>query len=349
MGNSINIGQIVSFGVGGADRAALNLIKGLLELNVDLSITVFYNKHSHPRPDETSSNPSRFEFYKKLNVKLQEFTSVVELNEFNIDVLNTHRSGDDNWFLPNFENTQFKFKVCETNFHGYTQTKSDLRIYPSIELAHKNRNFNIPYKVVPNPILSPLSNYNLRNELNICNKFVYGRIARPDASIYSKINLEAYKKIETDNTVFLYVAPNKNAISDAKSLGIKNIIFLEPTSDDILVDKIMNTFDVLCHSNSLGETFGNTIAEAMIYGKPVISHIGNTTWPQAHKALFGDMHEHFIENDIVNNYSKLMLKLQYDNAYYDMMSKYFKNRAMTLYDYKIVAQQYFNIYKTLYL
>ena len=52
MGKKIKLGQVVSFGVGGADKCALNLIKGLIVLNEDMEILVFYNKYSHPREDE---------------------------------------------------------------------------------------------------------------------------------------------------------------------------------------------------------------------------------------------------------------------------------------------------------
>ena len=70
--------------------------------------------------------------------------------------------------------------------------------------------------------------------------------------------------MQGDDTCFLYVAPNTRVKDDIERLGIKNIILINPTSDEEIVSKLYNTFDVLCHSNSLGETFGNTIAEAMI-------------------------------------------------------------------------------------
>ena len=42
MGNKLKIGQVVSFGVGGADKCALNLVKGLLSLNLNIEITIFH-------------------------------------------------------------------------------------------------------------------------------------------------------------------------------------------------------------------------------------------------------------------------------------------------------------------
>lgn len=347
MGSTLKIGQVVSFGVGGADKCALNLVKGLLALNEDIEITVFYNKYSHPRQDELFTNPSRFNDYTQLPIKLIEFSNVDELNQYDIDILNTHRSGNDNWFLPNFESTNFNFKIIETNFHGYNKTKSDFRVYPSQAILDHLEPCTIPYAVIPNPIHRKITNEDFREKYEIKDKFVYGRIARPDSNIYLNTNLLAYKKIESDDTVFLYVAPNAMAKIDASNLGIKNIIFVDPTSDEFTVSKLYNTFDVLCHSNLLGETFGNTIAEAMIHGKPVITHIGRVSWPQAHKELIGDKTELFITEDIINQYSNVMRQLKVDKLYYNEISNYLQTRANILYDYVCVARKYFELYKTI--
>ena len=78
MGNKLKIGQVVSFGVGGADKCALNLVKGLLSLNQNIEITIFHNKYSHPKSDELKTNPSRFNEYLELPVKIVEFNDVAE-------------------------------------------------------------------------------------------------------------------------------------------------------------------------------------------------------------------------------------------------------------------------------
>jgi glycosyltransferase involved in cell wall biosynthesis len=347
MGKKIKLGQVVSFGVGGADKCALNLIKGLISLNEDIEILVFYNKYSHPREDELFTNPSRFFEYETLPVKMVEFKDVSELNNYDLDILHTHRSGNDNWFLPNFEQTNFNFKILETNFHGYNQTKSDFRVYPSEGLVTKLQHCSIPYRVIPNPINRKVTEENLRVELGIGDKFVYGRIARPDLNIYTDINLQAYRNVQGDDTCFLYVAPNSRVKDDIERLGIKNIILIDPTSDEERVSKLYNTFDVLCHSNSLGETFGNTIAEAMINGKPIITHIGSRNWCQAHEELIGDRKELFLTDNIVENYTNLMLRFKDDKLYYDETSSYLKDRADTLYDYIEVSKKYHNLYKEL--
>jgi glycosyltransferase involved in cell wall biosynthesis len=47
----------------------------------------------------------------------------------------------------------------------------------------------------------------------------------------------------------------------------------------------MNTFDVFCHFNKLGETFGNTVAEAMMHKLPVVSLAGSLVYPQAQREM----------------------------------------------------------------
>jgi glycosyltransferase involved in cell wall biosynthesis len=120
---------------------------------------------------------------------------------------------------------------------------------------------------------------------------------------------------------------------------------MDPTSDEELVSKFYNTIDVLCHANSLGETFGNTIAEAMINGKPVITHRGGGSWCQAHEELVGDRKELFLTERIVENYADLMLRFKDDKVYYDEVSEYLFNRAKTLYDYVEVSRKYYELYK----
>ncbi|REC64145.1 hypothetical protein DRF65_00780 [Chryseobacterium pennae] len=50
-----------------------------------------------------------------------------------------------------------------------------------------------------------------------------------------------------------------------------NIIFLPPSSDIIMKQKFINTCNALLHARERGETFGITVAEFVIMGKPVIA------------------------------------------------------------------------------
>ena len=68
------VGQWVSFGIGGADKASYCLVKGLIELGIE--VKVFYNNMSFP--DEHSL--SRYSQYENLNVPMFKVGSVSDLN-----------------------------------------------------------------------------------------------------------------------------------------------------------------------------------------------------------------------------------------------------------------------------
>lgn len=341
----MRIGQFIQFGVGGADRSAENLIRGLLTIPSE-ELLIFYNEQSIPKlSSQWDLNAEMLNRQKNYNdLKLIKIDKISVLNTYSLDILNTHRSGDDLWALPGFEATSFNFKIIETNFHGALKTKADYRIFPS-HIMVKKLGISRPHTVIPNAIRSPTTSEDLRGELGIQNRFVFGRVGRACNEIYSNINLLAYKQIESKDTVFVYVSPCNKAKEDAQSIGIKNIIFLDQTIDDVRISKIYNTFDVFCHSSSVGETFGNTIAEAMIHGKPVISHIGISSWSQAQPELLGEVTELFITNNILDNYSMIMKKLMEDKDYYKKVATYLKNRADELYDYRKVSKQYLNVYR----
>jgi len=341
------VGQWLSFGIGGADKASYLLTKGLIELGVEVKI--FYNEKSFPGPcrqwDDGIKLLSRYEQCKSLNVPMFKIDKITDLNNHGLAILNTHRSGDDFWLTPGLEQADLNFKVVETNFHGHTGTKADIRIFPSYEML-KTISITCPHEVIPNPIMCELSTDNLKQELELDNKFIFGRIGRPAVDIYSDTCLRAFKIIENDDIHFLYVAPCNAVIRDIETLKIKNITVVDQTLDELYISKLYNTFDVLCHSNKMGETFGNTVAEAMIHGKPVVSHIGHN-WPQAQREVIGKYEKSYVcENDPVR-YSELMSKLLLDKQEYDAYSIYAKERADEFYDYRVVAKKYLELYRSI--
>lgn len=333
------IGQWLSFGMGGADKASYLLTKGLIELGIEVKI--FYNNQSLPHKHKLS----RYDQVANLGAAMFRIDSLPDLNNHGLQVLNTHRSGDDSWLIPGFEQTNFNFKVVETNMHGHTKSKADIRIFPSYEMI-KTRNITCPYKVIPNPIMCKLTEDNLKQELDLDNKFVFGRIGRPDEDIYSNTCLRAFKLIENDDVHFLYVAPCNTVMKDIENFQIKNITIIDQTLDEMYISKLYNTFDVLCHSNPFGETFGNTIAEAMIHGKPIVSHLGSN-WPQAQKEVIGKYESTYVCENDVDQYSRLMYKLLTDKQEYNDYSAYVKDRANKLYDYRMATKKYVEVYNTL--
>jgi glycosyltransferase involved in cell wall biosynthesis len=222
--------------------------------------------------------------------EVHQIDQVKDLNEFGLDILHTHRSGEDHWLLPDLRKLDRRFKIVETNFHGKLETPADFRIFPSLALMKWKRIRKTENKaVLPNAILPPLSTDSFRAELGIGPKtVVLGRLARADNSVFSPSLLKAYRQLRKELPVkLIWVGASEQAKQWALKLGLHDVHWVDPVKDPELVSKWMNTFDVFCHFNKLGETFGNTVAEAMMHGLPVVSLAGSIFYPQAQKEVLG--------------------------------------------------------------
>jgi glycosyltransferase involved in cell wall biosynthesis len=284
------IAHFLSFGIGGADRAAIELLRALVAKGLD--ITVLYNQKSFPirtpDQDENQALLSTFNEVTKIAPHIRIY-SVNEVEEFGFDLLHIHRSGEDEWLLPGLGKEDRSYLIVETNFHGANQTIADVRIYPSKALM-KSKKIKVTDKtfVIPN-IVNSKEGVSKRDELGISkNIVVFGRVGRSDRSIYSSTLLEEYARIEREDTLLIWLGKSQLALYDAKRLGITNVLWLDPVDDPQEMANIYQTFDVYLHVNALGETFGNTVAEAVIRGIPVASLRGKRKYPQAQAELLSD-------------------------------------------------------------
>jgi glycosyltransferase involved in cell wall biosynthesis len=148
-------------------------------------------------------------------------------------------------------------------------------IFVSKHIQHLANRFGDKYEVVRNAVEDKVTDENLRKDLKIDgDTIVFGHIGRPDDNTFDNLNLMAYKEIEDENTMFLWLPDHENARNAAKDIGIKNIIFLPRTMDDTELGKFYNTINVLAHSRKDGECNPAVMFEAFAYSVPVISHYG---------------------------------------------------------------------------
>lgn len=342
----MKIAHFVSLGMGGADKCSLNIVRGLCELGH--KPLVFYSEKSIPKYVPGFHEPG----YAPLNRRAQydglvgliKIDTISDLAKYNFDILHTQRSGEDLALLPGLEKAQLKYKIVETNFHGIRRTRADVRAYPSETLMRYRGIQKDECNVrIYNAIDIPRTDESLRESLGLQGKFIFGRIARPEA--HSPISLQAYAKIETENTAFLYAAPTAWAREEAKRLGIKNILFVDQVIDNAELSKIYNTFDVLCHGNTTGETFGNTIAEGMIHKSGVVCHFGQTNWPQAQQEVLGDKADLCVGASDVDSYAAIMKKYLEDSEFYKETVAYLHNRATTEFGYISITKKYLKLYQ----
>ena len=287
----MKVGHFVSLGIGGADRAAYNLAVGLK--SIGYAPTIFYSKNS--LPTRTADQDPVLPLLNILSLyegkfEVHEIEVVEDLNEFELDILHTHQSGDANWLLPGLENLDRNFKIVETNFHGLRKTPADFRIYPTESLM-KWRGIR-PAKdneVIPNAILRPLSSDSFRADLGIPpDTVVLGRVARADDSVFSANLLKTFRSLRRRKRISLvWLGASSQARAISNKLGIKDVFWVDPVREPDMVSKWMNTFDIFCHFNKLGETFGNAVAEAMMHGLPVVSLAGSILYPQAQADVLG--------------------------------------------------------------
>jgi glycosyltransferase involved in cell wall biosynthesis len=164
-----------------------------------------------------------------------------------------------------------------------------MRIYPSLALMQSRKlALGDDSRIIPN-IVNSKRGTSQRSEYGISEEtLVFGRVGRSDKSIYSSKLIEEYAKIETKETLLIWVGKSRLAELDALKFGLNNILWLDPIEDPTKVADLYQTFDVYLHVNALGETFGNTVAEAVLRGIPVASLKGDRRYPQAQAELLAD-------------------------------------------------------------
>lgn len=196
-----------------------------------------------------------------------------------------------------------------------------------------------------NPIEVPCSADNMRKELGIpMDAFVIGRVGRADSGIHDPIGLKAYRQIEDANTYFLALSPPENMLRQAKALNLRNFIPLAPSTDGVFLSKFYNTIDVLAHSRRDGETFGCNIAEAMIHGKPVVSHL--TSFMNAQLEIIGNG-GHVCAQDDWQEYATKLEELKNNRLHRAELSSKAQNRALEQFEARSLTRRLESIYESL--
>lgn len=196
--------------------------------------------------------------------------------------------------------------------------------------------------MVSHPIVIPDFEYkNIRAELNIENKFLFGMHQRNDDMIFSDIVLKAYKQVENDNNAFILLGGSEKYREQAKELGLKNIYFIPHTGDTNTIQSFLKTIDVYSHGRFDGELNSTAIAEALYHGKPVVSHISQEGF-NGHVECIG--HAGFVV-DTYEQYAEKLKEFQQNKEFYEKISKNAKVRFKEMYDYDTQMQNIINIYK----
>lgn len=202
------------------------------------------------------------------------------LAEIDPDIVHIHRSGFAEW--PGVRKLAPKARWVETNIFGHTDGTVPPQIDVSLFVSKFIKAHN-PGLVLYNPIELPFHEVNKANRLMCREKLlrrfgltddaiIMGRVGRADN--FDPISLRAFKKVQADhpNAHYLVVNPCDGWRDCAKALHLENVEFVPCIVDDQELSEFYMGLDLYAHARSDGETFGVSIAEAMMHGIPVISH-----------------------------------------------------------------------------
>jgi len=195
--------------------------------------------------------------------------------------------------------------------------------------------------MVSHPMIIPKIEFiDYRQELGLQNKFIFGFHQRNDNAIFSDIPIKAYKEVESDKNVFVLLGGGDAYKKQVKELGLKNIYFLEHTGDVNRIHSFLQMLDVYAHGRKDGELNSTAIAEALYYGKPIVSHISDCF--NGHVECI-DNAGFVVEN--AEEYAQKLKEIEQNKDLYNNLSIKAKNRFNELYDYEKQMQNIIAIYR----
>ena len=265
-------------------------------------------------------------------------------NEDDYDVIQTGRSGHPEYPFIHINKTPI---VDSIHLAGMAERKANVAMTVLVSEEQMQRWVGAggpPDRamVIPVPVEVPHETKNdtsYREELGFDNKFVFGMHQRNDKNIFSPIPLEAYEEIQTDETAFLILGGSDNYRKQAKDLELKNVEFIDSTSDVDTIHKFLNTLDVYAHGRSDGEQCSSSIIEGLSHSLPVISH---TAPSMGQVAQIGDAGK--VVNDCFE-YADVMGDLMCDDKYYEQCTENATKQYNTVYNVDSIIGKFVELYK----
>jgi glycosyltransferase involved in cell wall biosynthesis len=251
----------------------------------------------------------------------------VDIMSWTPDIVHSYRSGYSEFPEPENHFDLRGAKFVETNVFGHHDRNPyiDKTLYMSEYLQYHAGTFGKRYDFINNPIPIPIEDkvfikrgefpYHAFND----DRLIIGRTGRPENGIYDPISVEAINylfSIRPDirhKIRFLALAPPTNMIKDLQKYDICHTIVYS-TIDEIEITRMYNSMHICAHARLDGETCGNAIQEAMMYGVPVVTHVSEPNNPdiyafQAQCFLVEDQVTGFVVDHNVKSYAMALLKL----------------------------------------
>ena len=151
--------------------------------------------------------------------------------------------------------------------------------------------------------------------------------------------LEAYEEVQSDDTAFLILGGSSNHRKQAKDYKLKNVKFLDTTSDINLIHKFLNTLNVYAHGRSDGEQCSSSIIEGLSHHLPMVSHTASSMGQLEQIGDAGEVVEDYQE------YSSVMKKLMNNKNYYVSCKANAEKRFREIYNVPSIISKFVNLYK----
>lgn len=366
MGSKIRI-AFIKFGglsAGGTEKFLQNIAANL---NRDKFIVDYYYcdsapyigsdyKHADTNEDRlkcmTEKNVNLIKFhvgFKNVNTYTHNWINTdfwEKFNESNYDIIQTGRGG-----LPEYPFCLIRKTPIIDSIHLTVGADNQKNISRVMHICQWNAQKWINkggdksrIVIVSHPIEINFQGGDLREEYNLNNKFIFGFHQRNDDDIFSDFPLNAYKKIENDETFFILLGGGSKYKTQAKNLDIKNILFLDHTGDPQIIYKFLNTLNVYSHGRKDGEVNSTAMAEAMYFGLPIVSHTSN--YSNGHIECIGESGR-VVSN--IEDYIKELLLLKNDKKYYNHRQQEAYKRFIEKYELKkqinLIEEIYENVVK----
>lgn len=272
---------------------------------------------------------------------------------FQPDIVHVYRGGCPVFPEPGEDFDLGNAKFVETNVFGLEDRNSLISktLYMSEYLQkYIARTRGKRYDYIYNPIPLPLTQESmLKVPLN--GYTVLGRSGRPENGIYDSISVEAIsylmRKHPDFNPLFLVLSPPQNMIRDMDAYKIPYQI-VDTTVDDHELDQFYNAIDIFCHARLDGETCGCCIQEAMMHGKPVVTHVARpknpTVFPFQAQCTIVDEKVGFAVQHSIEDYAEAIWRLVKNPQLRIDMGMAGKDKAMKLFASGVCTEKLLKIY-----
>ena len=263
-------------------------------------------------------------------------------DEENYDVIQLGRAGHPEYPFTHINKTPI---IDSIHLAGMGENKSN--VFKTVLISQEQKSKWVaaggdPNKsiIIPVPVIIPeYDNTSYIEEFGWENKFVFGMHQRDDIHIFSPVPLEAYEEIQNDNTAFLILGGSSNHRKQVKDYKLKNVKFLDTTSNIGLIHKFLNTLDVYAHGRSDGEQCSSAIIEGLSHSLPMISH---TAPSMGQLEQIGDAG---MVVDGYDEYAEVMKKMMNDKNYYLDCKSNASKRYKEIYDVPSIISKFVSLYK----